>query len=65
MMTPSAAILRQDIAFDLGQVGARLGGGLDLALHKPADIAHGDSEIVLSLQVNPELRSVTEITAET
>jgi hypothetical protein len=45
--------------------GRRLRGGLDLALHKPANIAHGDGEIVLSLQVDPELRSVTEISAET
>jgi hypothetical protein len=39
---------------------ARLPGGLDFALHKPANVAHGDCEIVLSLQVNPELRSVAE-----
>jgi hypothetical protein len=43
---------------------ARSRGGLDFALHKWANIAHGDGEIVLSLQVNPELRGVAEITAE-
>ncbi len=40
-------------------------GGLNLALYKPANIAHGDSEVILSLQVDPELRRVAEITAET
>jgi hypothetical protein len=44
--------------------GNRLRGGLDFALHKPANIAHGDGEIVLSLQVNPELGSVAEKLAE-
>jgi hypothetical protein len=44
--------------------GARSRGCLNFALHKPANIAHGDGEIVLSLQVDPELRSVAEITAE-
>jgi hypothetical protein len=39
-------------------------GCLNFALHEPANIAHGDGEIVLSLQVDPELRSVAEITAE-
>ena len=43
---------------------ARLRGGLDFALHKRANVAHGDGEIVMSLQVNPELRSVAEIAAE-
>src|SRR5712691_2284760 len=43
---------------------ARSCGGLDLARHQPADIAHGNGEIVLRLQVDPELRSVAEITAE-
>src|SRR5437588_2498757 len=39
-------------------------GCLNFALHKLANIAHGDGEIVLSLQVDPELRSVAEITAK-
>jgi hypothetical protein len=39
-------------------------GCLDFALHKSANVAHGDSEIVLGLQVDPELRNVAEITAE-
>ena len=43
---------------------ARLRGGLDFALHKRANVAHGDGEIVMGLQVNPELRSVAEIPAE-
>src|SRR5262249_61777454 len=43
---------------------ARSRGCLDFALHKPANIAHRDGEIVLSLQVDPELRSVAEITAK-
>src|SRR5262249_24508636 len=34
-------------------------GCLDCALHKPANVAHRDGEIVLSLQVDPELRSRT------
>jgi hypothetical protein len=46
------------------RLGAQTRGGLDLALHKRANIAHGDGEIVLSLQHDPELRSVAEITAE-
>ena len=41
-----------------------LRGGLDVALHKRANVAHGDGEIVMGLQVNPELRSVAEIAAE-
>jgi len=40
---------------------ARSRGCLDFALHKPANIAHGDSEIVLSLQIHPELRGGTDI----
>jgi hypothetical protein len=40
--------------------GARSCGCLNFALHKPANIAHGDGEIVLSLQVDSELRSVAE-----
>lgn len=43
----------------------RSGGRLNFALHELADIAHGDGEIVLSLQVDPELRRVAEITAKT
>jgi len=79
MMPRSSALLQQDLAFDFRQPaaglyletgcrplpGRRSRGGLDLALHKPANIAHGDGEIVLSLQVDPELRSVTEISADT
>jgi len=48
----------------MGRRDARLRGGLDFALHKRANVAHGDGEIVMSLQVNPELRSVAEIAAE-
>lgn len=44
--------------------GARSRGCLDFAFHKPANITHGDGEIVLSLQVDPELWSVAEVTAE-
>jgi hypothetical protein len=43
---------------------ARSRGCLDFALHKSANIAHGDGEIVLSLHVDPELWSVAEITAK-
>ena len=43
---------------------AKLRGCLDFTLHKLANIAHGNGEIVLSLQVDPELWSVAEITAE-
>ena len=46
------------------QRAARSRGCLDFAFHKPADIAHGDGEIVLSLQVDPQLRGVAEITTE-
>ena len=43
---------------------ARLRSGLDFALDKRANITHGDGEVVLSLQVDPELRSVAEVAAE-
>ena len=57
-----AAILRRGVDLERVQVcrAAGLRGGLDFALHKPANVAHGDCEIVLSLQVNPELRSVAK-----
>ena len=42
----------------------RLRGGLDFAFHELANIAHGDGKIVLSLQADPELRSIAEIAAE-
>jgi hypothetical protein len=59
-----AAILRYGWTWNTPAVLPRLRGGLDFALHEPANISHGDGEIVLSLQVNPELRSVAEITTE-
>jgi hypothetical protein len=40
------------------------GGCLDLAFHKLPDIAHRNGEIVLTLQVDPELRRIAEITPE-
>ena len=55
------AVRRGNVPFILHPV---LRGGLDFALHKRANVAHGDGEIVMGLQVNPELRSVAEIAAE-
>ena len=61
-VSPSAVGAKTRVSRRSG--GAQSRGCLDFALHKPANIAHGDGQIVLSLQVDPELRSVAEITAE-
>jgi hypothetical protein len=54
------AIQRIDLEENRPGELARSRGCLDFALHKSANVAHGDSEIVLGLHVDPELRSVAE-----
>src|SRR5579883_1277015 len=60
---PGAPVLEEEREPSRKSV-SRLRRRLYFALHLAANIAHGGGKVVLSLQVDPELRSVAEITAE-